>query len=126
MRSGIGNSASDPVFTTSAVGGIAPQAAAYDATGAQKTPLYTPLGFRQVTATSSAFALPTPPAGTRRAIVQAEAQALRWRDDGADPTASIGMTIVSGGELRYDGTNMGAIKMIAATAGAIANISYYS
>ncbi len=125
MRSGIGNSASDPVFTTTAAGGVAPTAASVDATGAQKAPLYTPLGFRQVTSTASAFALPTPPAGTRRVIVQAEAQALRWRDDGTDPTATVGMTIVSGGELRYDGATVGALKLIAASAGAIANIAYY-
>ena len=103
-----------------------PSAAAQDSTGATKAPVYTPLGYRQVTATSGAFALPTPPAGTRRAVVQAEAQAIRWRDDGTDPTAAIGMTISVGGELRYDGATMSAIKMIAASAGAIANIAYYS
>lgn len=97
-----------------------------DSAGVAKAPVYTPLGYRQVTATASAFTLPTPPAGTRRAIVQAEAQALRWRDDGTAPTAAIGMTISAGGELRYDGANMGALQLIAAAAGAIANIAYYS
>ena len=126
MRSGIGNSASDPLFTSSAVGGVAPQAAAFDASGSQKAPTYTALGFQQVTATAAVFAMPAIPAGTRRAVVQAEAQALRWRDDGNNPTAAIGMTIAAGGELRYDGASMGALKLIAATAGAIANISYYS
>lgn len=101
-------------------------AAAQDATGSTKAPVYTPLGYRQVTATSTVFTLPTPPAGTRRAVVQAEAQAIRWRDDGTDPTAAIGMTISVGGELRYDGATMTALRMIAATAGAIANIAYYS
>lgn len=100
--------------------------AANDASGAAKAPVYTPLGYRQVTATGTVFTLPTPPAGTRRAIIQAEAQALRWRDDGPDPTATVGMLIPAGGELRYDGANMGALEMIAATAGAIANIAYYS
>ena len=83
-------------------------------------------GFRQVTATGTAFSLPTPPAGTRRAIIQAEAQALRWRDDGNNPTASVGMTIPAGGELRYDGADMSALKLIAVAAGAIANVSYYA
>lgn len=101
-------------------------AGASDASGAAKAPVYTALGYRQVTVTSGAFPLPTPPAGTRRAIIQAEAQALRWRDDGTDPTATVGMTIPAGGELRYDGASMTAIKLIAATAGAIANIAYYS
>lgn len=105
---------------------IGGSAAANDATGAAKAPTYTALGYRQVTATGSVFTLPTPPAGTRRAIIQAEAQAIRWRDDGTAPTAAIGMTIGAGGELRYDGANMTALQMIAGVAGAIANISYYS
>ena len=83
-------------------------------------------GYRQVTSTASAFGLPTPPAGTRRAVIQAEAQALRWRDDGTNPTASVGMTIPAGGELRYDGADMSLIKLIAASAGAIANVAYYA
>lgn len=87
---------------------------------------FAPTGYRQVTATVAAFALPTPPAGTRRTVIQAEAQGLRWRDDGTDPTAAIGMLIPSGGELRYDGATIGALKLIAAAAGAIANISYYA
>lgn len=87
---------------------------------------FTAGGFRQVTATGSVFSLPTPPAGTRRTIIQAEAQALRWRDDGTNPSATVGMTIPAGGELRYDGSDMSLIKLIAASAGAIANISYYA
>lgn len=83
-------------------------------------------GYRQVIATGTAFALPTPPVGTRRAIVQAEAQAIRWRDDGTDPTASVGRLIPAGGELRYDGASPSALKLIADAAGAIANISYYA
>lgn len=103
-----------------------PTAAASDASGAAKTAVYQPRGYQRVTATGSAFALPSVPAGARRVIVQAEAQALRWRDDGTDPTATVGMTIPAGGELRYDGANMGAMRLIAATSGAIANIIYYS
>lgn len=101
-------------------------AGASDESGVSKAPVYAALGYRQVTATSGAFALPTPPAGTRRAIIQADGQALRWRDDGTNPTATVGMLIANGSELRYDGADMGAIKLIAAAAGAIANIAYYS
>ena len=82
-------------------------------------------GYQRVTSTTAAFPLPSPPAGARRAIIQAEGQALRWRDDGQPPTATIGMTIPAGGELRYDGADMGALRLIAAASGAIANISYY-
>lgn len=103
-----------------------PSAAGSDASGVPKAPTYTALGYRQVTATGTVFTLPTPPAGARRAIIQAEAQAIRWRDDATDPTATVGMTIPAGGELRYDGASMAAWRGIAATAGAIANIAYYS
>ena len=82
-------------------------------------------GYQRVTSTASAFGMPSPPAGARRAIIQAEGQALRWRDDGQAPTASVGMTIPAGGELRYDGADMSALRLIAATSGAIANIAYY-
>lgn len=82
-------------------------------------------GYQRVTATGSVFPLPSPPAGTRRAIVQAEGGDLRWRDDGADPTATIGMRIPAGGEFRYDGADMSVLKFFGAN-GVIANISYYA
>jgi hypothetical protein len=82
-------------------------------------------GYKRVVASGGAFPLPDPPAGTRRAIVQAEGGDLRWRDDGSEPTASVGMRIPAGGELRYDGADMGVLKFFGAT-GAIANIAYYS
>lgn len=82
-------------------------------------------GYRRVTDTASAFGMPDAPTGACRAVIQAEGQALRWRDDGAAPTAGIGMVIPAGGELRYDGADMSALRLIAAASGAIANISYY-
>lgn len=102
-----------------------PSAAASDSSGVPKAPVYTALGYQQVTATGTVFTLPSPPVGTRRVIIQAEVQAIRWRDDATAPTATVGMLIAAGGELRYDGANMAAFRGIAATAGAIANISYY-
>lgn len=90
-------------------------------------------GYQQVAAggTVAAFGLTIPsapgnsPTAPTYAIIQAEAQALRWRDDGVDPTTTVGMTIPAGGELRYDG-DLKKIRLINATAGAIANISYYA
>jgi hypothetical protein len=82
------------------------------------------LGYQQITATTTAFAL-SPPLGTVLILVQAEAQGLRWRDDGVSPTATVGYNIAVGGELRYDAGNMPALRLIASTAGAIANIVYY-
>jgi hypothetical protein len=82
-------------------------------------------GYQRVTATGSVFPLPSPPAGTRRAIIQAEGGDLRWRDDGTDPTATVGMRVLAGGELRYDGADMSVLKLFGAN-GTVANISYYA
>lgn len=58
-------------------------------------------------------------------MIQAETEPLRWRDDGVAPTASVGMLIDAGQTLVYTG-NLSAIRLIAAEAGAIANIAYYA
>lgn len=86
-----------------------------------------PLGYQQVTVTSAVFGIPFPAgrAGTVLILVQAEAQALRWRDDGTDPTATVGYLVPVNSELRYTGANPAALKMIAAAVGAIANIAIY-
>jgi hypothetical protein len=82
-----------------------------------------PLGYQQVTATGTAFAL-SPPANARLAHIGAEAQVLRWRDDGTNPTATTGQRIAAGTEVDYVG-NLATIRLIAETAGAVANVSYY-
>ena len=103
---------------------------AYDTRNTQRIPQVasiaanmTPLGYQQVTATGSAFAL-TPPAGARQARIGAEAQVIRWRDDGMNPIAATGQRITAATEFDYAGS-LTAIRLIAETAGAIANISYY-
>lgn len=80
-------------------------------------------GFAQVTATSAAFGL-SPPPGTAYALVTAEAQGLRWRDDGVNPTASVGMPMAAGDSILID-TAIVAVKFIAQTSGAILNVSFY-
>lgn len=102
------------------------------APGGEQSPLiagaqtYVAGGYQQVTGMSASTPLPSRPAVVRRAIIQAEAQAIRWRDDGTAPTATVGMLIPAGGELRYDGADMSAFRMIQVTAGAIANVAYYA
>lgn len=85
-----------------------------------------PLVYAQETALSGAKNLPSIPTGDRsyRVLVQAEAQAIRWRDDGTDPTASIGMIIPVNTVLEYDG-DINKFRMIETTASAKANVSYY-
>lgn len=90
------------------------------------------LGYQQITSLSSATGLtvPTKDPSTGAnvkanfALITAEAQNLRWRDDGVDPTASVGMPLAAGVTLQYDG-DLSRIKFIQQTSGGIVNISYY-
>lgn len=79
-------------------------------------------GYQQITALSAATAL-TVPAGTKYAIVQAETQNVRWRADGVDPAAGVGMLLVAGAApVMIDVLNA---KFIEATASAKLNVHYF-
>jgi len=90
------------------------------------------MGYQQITSLSSATALTVPQrdltglVGTPRiAIITPESQAVRWRDDGVAPTASVGMPSAAGVTLQYDG-DLSQIKFIEQVGGAKLNITYYS
>lgn len=82
------------------------------------------LGYQQITSLSSASAL-TVPSGATMALIVPETQAVRWRDDGTNPTASVGMPVAVGESLNYDG-DLSRIRFIQQTASAVLNISYYA
>jgi uncharacterized protein YfaP (DUF2135 family) len=86
-------------------------------------------GFQQVTAAelSAAVAL-TVPAGTERALIQAETANVRYRVDGSDPTASVGMIVIAGAHQPLEITTAGgliAAKFIAASGSPLLNVTYY-
>jgi hypothetical protein len=90
------------------------------------------MGYQQIASLSSATKLTVPArnlsglVGTPRiAIITPETQAVRWRDDGVAPTASVGMPLAAGVTLQYDG-DLSQIQFIEQTASAKLNISYYS
>lgn len=87
------------------------------------------LGYQQITSVAASTGLTVPSDQNvgipTMAVIQAEAQAVRWRDDGVAPTASVGMVLAAGSSMNYDGS-LGNIRFIQVTAGAILNISYYS
>lgn len=58
------------------------------------------------------------------ALIQAEAQDIRWRDDGTDPTTTVGNLIKANTTLEFQG-DLDKFRMIGAVGGAIANVSYY-
>lgn len=82
------------------------------------------LGYQQITSLAAAQAL-TVPAGTSLALIVPQAQAVRWRDDGTDPTATVGQPLAVGAELRYDSSSISRFKVIEQAASAALNITYY-
>ena len=83
------------------------------------------LGYQQVTSLSSAASL-TVPAGAGLALLQVTGQNVRWRDDGTDPTTTVGMVLTSGGDpFPYSG-DLSKIKFIEVTASAVLNVTYFA
>lgn len=81
-------------------------------------------GYQQIASLTSAVGL-TVPEGATIALISPEGQAVRWRDDGTAPTASVGQPLAAGGELHYD-VNLAAISFIEQDAGAKLNVTYYA
>lgn len=82
------------------------------------------LGYQQITSLSAATGL-TIPAGATLAVITPLTQGVRWRDDGVDPTATVGMPVAAGAYFNYDG-DLNRIRFIQQTASAELNISYYA
>ncbi len=82
----------------------------------------TPAGYFQLTSLATAR---TVPGGGRVAIIQCEDQNIRWRDDGTDPTAAVGMLLRAGAEMWYVG-DLKKLRVIEVAVGAKLNISLYS
>ena len=90
------------------------------------------LGYQQITslATAQALTVPTRDANGMAvtpslALITPLTQNVRWRDDGTLPTATVGMPLLAGVTLQYDG-DMTRIRFIETTASAELNISYYA
>lgn len=90
------------------------------------------VGYQQITVLSAAvgFTLPTkdPRSGEAitptMAIVIATAQAVRWRGDGTDPTAAIGMPLAVNTYHTFEG-DLANYKFFEQAGGAILNVEYY-
>ena len=90
------------------------------------------LGYQQITSLSGSTALTVPTrdlnglsAKPTIALIQAETQAVRWRDDGVAPTSSVGMPLATGVTLQYDG-DLTNIRFIEQTGSAKLNVAYYA
>lgn len=92
----------------------------------------TRLGYQQITSLSASTGLTVPSVDLNGlackpsiAIITAETQAVRWRDDDVAPTATVGMPLAAGSTLQYDG-DLSKIRFIEQTASAKINITYYA
>ena len=85
-----------------------------------------PYGYQQITVSTSAVGL-TVPAGATRAVLGIEAQPLRYRDDGTDPTTSVGFLVAAGGTMELDSKeSLEAFKAIRSSGSdATLNVLYY-
>lgn len=87
-------------------------------------PLYS-RGYETITVSTSAVGF-TVPAGTLLAVVMVETDAIRYRDDGTDPTSSLGMPVTSGGSLVVCPNQLSRIRFIRSGANdASLKVSYY-
>lgn len=89
-----------------------------------------PLGVGQITGLSTKKTLADVsggiPAGAQFVLLQAESKTVRWRDDGPDPTAAIGMRLIADGEpFLYDGKDLTLIEFIEESASAKLNVAFY-
>lgn len=105
--------------------------------------LSTPLGYEQIDLADDAVVGLNPPKKATICLLMVEGNAVRWRDDGIDPTADVGMflreglTVSGGGEggIGYTG-DLSKLRFIQAdqsgpagasrgAGGAKLNVSYY-
>lgn len=86
----------------------------------------TACGYQQLTSIDTVASLTVPTAcGTVTfARIIAETQAVRYRDDGVAPTATVGMPLAVSVQFDYEGTPT-KIQFISQVAGAKLNVSYY-
>ncbi len=90
------------------------------------------MGYQQINGAAASTALTIPSvdpvtglsAMPTHAVIVVEAQTVRWRDDGTNPTAAIGMPLTPGSIFIYDG-DLRRIRFIQAAATAVINVTYY-
>lgn len=82
----------------------------------------TPLGYQQFLLDGVAF--PAAPTGATLVVVNTEAQAIRWNDDGSFLDADTGMLVQPGVTFDYTG-DLANLAFVNVVSGAIVNLSYY-
>lgn len=83
-----------------------------------------PTGYEQLACNASTPLTAAANAGGNVAVIKAEVQAVRWRDDGTPPTAAVGFPLAVGEIYEYRG-DLAKFRVIAQVAGGLLNVSYY-
>lgn len=81
-------------------------------------------GYQQITSLAAATAL-TVPAGTSVVVMKCATQAVRFRDDGTNPTAGVGYPLATGVEFVYTACSPERIRVIEQAASAVLDVLYY-
>lgn len=88
-----------------------------------------PAGFEQLTISTVAIPLASIPANANKAVIVVEDATLRYRDDGTDPTATVGLRMFVGGIIvlnsRQSLTKFRVIRDTSASTDSEINILYY-
>ena len=86
-----------------------------------------PCGYTQTTVTTvQTLAIPAAcGSNPSLVVIKAETQAVRYRDDGVAPTATVGMPVaVTDAPIHYEGT-ISALQFIAQVSGGVVDASFY-
>lgn len=82
------------------------------------------LGYVQLTPITASTQI-TVPLNASQVLVTIEGQAVRYRDDGANPTSTVGMPLAVGASLRYTGAQISQLRFIEQAVGGIVNMTFY-
>lgn len=89
-----------------------------------------PVGHVQQTVSTAAVALSTIPLKANKVLIITETDTLRWRDDGTDPTSTVGMILYPGNALVLDSrasiNNFKAIRDTSSSSDITLNAAYYA
>ncbi len=85
---------------------------------------YRSLGYRQVAVSGAAVGLGAIPDGTTFTLITVEGGDVRFRDDGVNPTSSIGMVVKKDGVVKYD-ADPAVLKAINVSDAVTLNVTFY-
>lgn len=83
------------------------------------------LGYTQVTVLTAAVGVGTIPVGSETVVLQVESQDVRYRDDGTNPTGTVGMLLKTNTFYEFTVAQLSSMKFIESAASAKLNISFY-